>query len=158
MNAKIPYAQRTLGYEPEKYTCKDCKYFENGCKRVDGKKVNFAKTTFICEAFGDYICSDFVFKDSRIYGIRNWIDFETYWKEFQENWFPRRNLDTYNVYFVLNNNQDVRYGVRIKDYIYGNMFSGNRLNAVEKMYYRQTRNPNHSGYELVREEINGVDV
>lgn len=146
---------RDLDYEPEKYNCRSCKYFENGCKRVDGKKVNFAKNPFSCQAYGLYVCCDFELKDNRVYSKRNWIDFETYFKEFLEVWF-HRNPATTKVYFVLNGNEEIRYGVLLKDYIYNNMYVGNKLKVVEKMYYKKTHTG--FGYKLIREKINGVTI
>lgn len=149
---------RNNNYEPENYKCSWCKYFSNGCKRVDGKKINFAKSPFSCEPCCPYVCCDFELQDYRIYAKQNWIDFETYWKEYLECWLPKRKLETMNVYFTLNGDDDVRYGVRILDYIYGNMYTEDgRLNVVEKMYYRQTRNG--FGYKLIRENIdNGINI
>lgn len=149
---------RDLDYEPEKYNCKSCKYFENRCKRVDGKKINFAKNPFSCQAYGLYVCCDFELRDNRVYSKRNWIDFETYFKEFLEVWFPRRNPETTKVYFVLDGNEEIRYGVLLKDFIYNNMYTDGKLNAVEKMYYKKVKCGNAMRDTIIHEEINGVAI
>ena len=101
-------------------------------------------------------CYDFELKDYMIYAKQNWIDFDTYFKECVENWLPYGNTNTL-IYFCLNGDTSIRYGVKLLDYVYGNMYlSDGVLNAVEKMYYKQVRSG--FGYSLIREPIEGVIV
>lgn len=142
---------RSQNYEPEHYRCGNCKYFRN-CKRVDNVKIKFAKPWFMCEANCSVICSDFELKEYMLYARQNWIDFETYFREYVENW---TNGSTEKlIYFTLNDDTSIRYGVRMMDYVYGYMYTDGKLNAVEKMYYKQTRGG--FGYKLIREPIDGV--
>ncbi|WP_407397765.1 hypothetical protein [Treponema sp.] len=145
---------RADDYEPEHYRCSECKHFRN-CKRVDNDKVKFAKVWFLSEPNCPIVCCDFELRDYMIYAKQNWIDFETYWREYVENWLPYGNTDRL-VYFTLNGDTSIRYGVRMMDYVYGYMYSDNKLNAVEKMYYKQTRGG--FGYKLIREGIEGVSI
>lgn len=148
---------RHSDYEPENYHCRECKYYHNDCKRIDNAKVKFWKPWHQSDdrQSARIVCCDFDLKDYMKYAKQNWINFETYWKEYVENWLPYGNTERL-VYFILNDDYSVRYGVKILDFIYGNMYSGDKLNAVEKMYYVQTRKG--FGYKLIREEIEGVTV
>ena len=145
---------RDANYEPERYKCGHCKHYRTGCKRVDNKIISFAKPYFKAEANCGTVCCDFELKDYMVYAKQNWIDFDTYFKEYVENWLPYGNTNTL-IYFCLNGDTSIRYGVKLLDYVYGNMYLSNGvLNAVEKMYYKQVRSG--FGYELVREPIEGV--
>ena len=50
----------------------------------------------------------------------------------------------------------MRYGVRLMDFVNGTMMDGDVLKAVEKTYYKQTREG--FGYKLIRETIDGVNI
>lgn len=52
--------------------------------------------------------------------------------------------------------KEIRYRVKLDDYIYGTMFEGNKLKAYEKVYYK--RRKEGFGYKLVHEKIDGVEV
>lgn len=145
---------RDVNYEPEHYHCSECKYYHKNCKRVDNKLVSFAKPWFKCIDGGSTVCCDFELKDYMVYAKRNWIDFDTYFKEYVENWLPYKNTNTL-IYFCLNGDTSIRYGVKLLDYVYGNMYSSDdMLNAVEKMYYKRVKSG--FGYKLMREPIKGV--
>ena len=147
---------RDSNYEPEKYRCSDCKHYHNNCKRVDGKILEFAKPWFLSTANNGIVCCDFELCDHMIYAKKNWVDFETYFTEFIENWLPYANINKLE-YFTLNGDTTVRYGVKMLDYVYGHMWLSNGvLNAVEKVYYKRCRN--EIGYKLIREKINGVTL
>ena len=147
---------RDVNYEPEHYRCSDCKYYQSGCKRVDGKTVQFAKPYFKSHSNCSTVCCDFELKDYMIYARQNWIDFDTYFKEYVENWLPYGNTNKL-IYFCLNGDTSIRYGVKLLDYVYGNMYSSDGvLNAVEKMYYKQVRSG--FGYKLVREPVKQFQV
>ena len=148
---------RDVNYEPEHYRCSNCKYYQSGCKRVDNKTISFAVPWFVnVQPDCGTVCCDFELKDYMIHAKQNWIDFDTYFKEYVENWLPYGNTNKL-IYFCLNGDTSIRYGVKLLDYVYGNMYLSNGvLNAVEKMYYKQVRSG--FGYELVREPIEGVIV
>lgn len=146
---------RDTNYEPENYRCSNCKYYQKDCKRIDGVKIDFAKPWFKSSSDHGCVCSDFVLKDYMIYAKQNWIDFDTYFAEYVENWLPYENTNTL-VHFVVNGDKNVWYGVPLLDYVYGNMYDGNKLKAVEKMYYKRTKRD--FGYDLAREEIDGVEL
>lgn len=153
--------------------CRDCKYYlvtadqrmtKSRCKRLDHKKIKFAVPWFKfydCD-FGT-ICSDF--KPNKHFPAikQEWEElggFENWWPLWVKQWLPYQNTDKL-VYFVLNDNEDVRYGVRLLDYVYGNLFrEDGKFNAVEKEYYvRHKKSEKHpTGYELVHEEIDGVEI
>lgn len=67
-----------------------------------------------------------------------------------------RNKSPSLIGFELKQELNVRYYVRLEDYINGTMWDGNKLKAVEKGYYKQTRSG--FGYKWIREKINGVEV
>lgn len=62
---------RDVNYEPEHYRCSDCKYYQSGCKRVDGKTVQFAKPYFKAHSNCGTVCCDFELKDYMIYARKN---------------------------------------------------------------------------------------
>lgn len=147
---------RDVNYEPENYKCSDCKHYKKDCLRVDGVTIDFAKPWFRSQTDFGCVCCDFVLKDYKLYAKQNWIDFDTYFKEYVENWLPYQNTNTL-VYFTIKGDTSIRFGVKLLDFVYGNMYlKDGLLNAVEKMYYKQVRSG--FGYKLVREPIEGVIV
>ena len=142
---------RSPDYEPEHYRCSECKFYHNDCKRIDNEKIKFWKPWHQCDdrQSANIVCRDFELKDYMVYARNNWIDFDTYFKEFVENWLPYGNINK-NVYFILDNNYSIRYGVPLMNYINGDMYNiDGSLKWVEKMYYKQTRDG--FGYRIVRE-------
>jgi hypothetical protein len=146
---------RSFDYEPENYRCSHCEHYKKDCLRVDGVTVDFSKPWFKSQSDCGCVCCDFELKDCMVYAKQNWVDFDTYFKEYVENWLPYKNTNKL-IYFVLNGDSSVRYGVPLLDYVYGRMRDGDKLNAVEKMYYKQTRSG--FGYTLIRESIDGVNL
>ena len=65
------------------------------------------------------------------------------------------------VYFTVNNDTSVRYGVPLMDYVNRQMISGGcvfaTLKAVEKEYYKRVKNDSF-GMKLVHEKITGVHL
>ena len=58
--------------------------------------------------------------------------------------------------FELKQEPDVKYYVRLEDYVNGTMWDDNRLKAVKKGYYKRTKSG--FGYKWIREKIDGVEV
>lgn len=153
----------------EHYYCGNCKYFkvdadrnESLCKRIDHKTIKFAIPYFKSYDCGQYrgcICSDFVPADYCVHAKKNWTNFDEYWIGYVEQWLPYSNTNTY-ISFTLNNDTSIRYRVKLLDYVYNTMFDGNTLKAYEKVYYKQCRDKEKypTGYKLIVEEINGVEV
>jgi hypothetical protein len=151
------------------FRCKDCKHFsfvlpqgeckEGGCqKRIDHNRVEFACPWFKCapEECG-LPCSDFEPSSIHVDDIKHWTGWKDYWKKFVKTWLPYQNEDIL-VYFVVNGDNSIRYGVPLKKYLYGTMFDGNKMLATEKMYYKKhnVTKERTFPYELVREVIEGV--
>lgn len=149
----------------EHYFCGDCVHwkFENGkhcpCKRIDHVSVKFAVPWFKCYDANQHngvICSDFSPKPYMVWAVAHWAGFQAYWEAYVKEWLPYGNTNTL-VYFTLNGDTSIRYGVPLMDFVNGTMMEGNRLKAVEKMYYRQDRKSPY-GYSLIREPIDGVEI
>ena len=157
----------TINIEVPNLRCGDCEYFlvnadmdnvESKCKRIDHKKIQFAVPFFKsydCNQFSGCICSDFKPNEHRKHTCENWTNFEDYWKLYVEQWLPYQNMNK-NKGFVLNRNTEVRYYVPLLKFVYGDMFQGGKLMAVEKVYYKRCNTG--CGYKLVREKINGIEV
>lgn len=147
------------------YKCHNCEHygsFPNYCqKRIDHKTIEFAVPWFVsCPSYNGHICSDFKPSLIHVYDLQNyWTNWESYWADYLENWFPyypKEKPEDKLIYFTLNGDKEIRYGVNLMDYINNSMIDGNRLKAVEKMYYKRTKDG--FGYKLVREKIEGVEL
>lgn len=141
----------------ENYRCRDCRFHRENCKRIDHKTVKFAVPWFKsydCD-FGT-VCSDFLPKEYMKYACEHWTEFDEYWGVLVDQWLPYKNTNIL-VYFTLHDDTSIRYGVPLLDYVYGNMIEDGVLKAVEKMYYKQSRN-SPIGYKLIREPIQGVCI
>jgi hypothetical protein len=135
----------------------------NICKRIDHKKIKFAVPWFKsydCD-FGT-VCSDFKPSDWQTALCKEWKDlggFEGWFSFWVEQWLSYQKIDK-NIYFVLNGDISIRYGVPMLDYIYGNMIDKNILKANEKVYYKRHKVSDKYpiGYELIHEKIKGVNI
>lgn len=150
--------------EVPNFYCGDCIYwkYENvnqaPCKRIDHKNIKFAIPCFASydgNQHGGIICSDFEPKNK--FFRERWEGFEKYFPLYVDACLPYKNTDTL-VYFTLHNDTSVKYGVHMMDFVYGTMIDGNTLKAVEKVYYKQIRNPGGFNYRLIRDPINGVKI
>lgn len=151
------------------YHCGDCKNFgtyPNYCtRRIDHKKIEFAAPWFRCDPeAGGMICCEFEPKGIFVYDLKNyWTNYENWqtdWYDTQYDYLTEEQReekkDNSIVWFTLNGNTNIRYGVRAKDYIYNTMYDGNKLKAVKKIYYKKTKEG--FGYKLMREDIDGVEI
>lgn len=156
------------------YRCKDCKHFRfvspknpHGCTHRFGHAImEYAHLWFVNvpEERG-YPCSDFEPDGSYPAALPYWHGFE-HWRE----WKRRQEIEDYNgeerynrlkpqnnlIGFELKQEPNVRYYVRLEDYVNGTMWDGNRLKAVKRGSYKRTKSG--FGYKWIREEINGVEV
>lgn len=156
------------------YRCKDCKHFRfvspknpHGCThRFDHVIMEYAHPWFVNvpEERG-YPCSDFEPDGSYPATLPYWHGFE-HWRE----WKKRQEVEDYGgeerynrlktqnnlVGFELKQEPDVKYYVRLEDYVNGTMWDDNRLKAVQKRYYKRTKSG--FGYKWIREKIDGVEV
>lgn len=89
--------------------------------------------------------------------MKEWNGFEEYWANYIEQWLPYRNTEK-TISFFVNGDTDIKYMVKLMDFVNGTMFEGNKLKAIEKVYYKQDRNPKGFGYKLVREPVDGVYI
>lgn len=139
--------------------CGDCLYgclkwskdgYESECKRIDHKTVQFAKPWFadyFSSAHWHIPCSDFQPRNPDYADLREWTNFKDFWRAYVRVWLPYSNEDI-TLGFVLKRNQDIRYKVPLKRFVFGTMIKGNILRAVEKEHYTR------SG--TVYEKIDGV--
>jgi hypothetical protein len=142
----------------EHYHCGDCEFFHS-CKRIDHANVKFAVPWFKSydkNQFSGIICSDFCPAQWNVYAHKNWNGFEYYWPRYVEQWLPYSNTNSL-VFFTLHDDTSVRYGVPLMNFVYGDMFDGDLLKAVEKVYYKRS-NSSPIGYKLVHEKINGINI
>lgn len=147
------------------YQCRDCKHFgsyPNYCtKRVDHKKVEFAAAWFRCDPENSHMpCCEFEPSSINVWDLKNyWSNWENWWMDYLNTWFPyypKEKPEDNFIYFTLNGNTDIRYGVPLMDYIMGDMYDGNKLKAKKKIYLKRVKND--YGYELIREDIDGVEI
>lgn len=148
------------------YRCKDCKYkgtYPNYCQhRVDHTNIEKAVPWFVSSPEESGIpCCDFEPSSIHVWDLKNyWIDWEHWWKDYLETWFPyypKEKPEDKLVWFTLHGDKDIEYGVPMMDYIYGTMYDGDILKAVKKRYYvRHNVNDGSFPYELKYEDINGV--
>lgn len=142
--------------EVEHYRCRDCRYRNEKCKRIDHKTIKFAKPWFKSyDGDNHIVCSDFKPALYMKYANEHWTCFEEYWKGFVEQWLPYGDTSK-NVYFTLHDDTSIRYGVPMMDFVNGTMIENGVLKAVEKMYYKRTKEG--FGYKLIREPISGVNI
>lgn len=152
--------------------CNDCKFYkanadmdkvESTCKRINHKTVKFAVPWFKsydCD-FGT-ICSDFEPNPNYPALVKEWNElggFQKWWQLWVEQWLPYQKIDKY-VYFTLNGDTSIRYGVWLMDYVTGNMYNEDgSLKAETKQYYvRCKKSKSHPiGYKLVEENIKEYD-
>lgn len=150
----------------ENYHCGNCIHWKLGaggkhlpCKRLDHETIKFATPWFKSYDAGQHsgcICSDFYPHPSNTYAVKHWTTFEDYWNKYVDQWLPYKNTNTL-IYFCLNDDRSIRYGVPLMDYVNGTMIDGDMLKAVQKTYYKQSRK-SPIGYELVHESINGIKI
>jgi hypothetical protein len=143
--------------EVENYHCGSCRHYNN-CKRIDHETIQFAQPWFKSydrHQFSGVICSDFDPAEWHVYACETWNGFEYYWPRYVEQWLPYGNTSIL-VYFTLNGDTSIRYGVPLLDFVYGTMVDNGVLKAVEKMYYKQTRTG--FGYKLIKEKIDGITI
>ena len=141
----------------ENYHCGSCKYYHN-CKRIDHQAIQFAKPwfkTYDRNQFSGCVCSDFEPAEWCVYACKAWMGFEYYWPRYVEQWLPYKNTSVL-IYFTLNGDTSIRYGVKLLDFVYGNMIDGNILKASEKVYYKKVKSG--FGYKLIKEKIDGVTI
>ena len=145
--------------------CNYCKFrptYEkpHSCKRIkDFNILRFSHAPFVCDIFynPNSICSDFESDGSYKWLDEHWTTFDDYFKVatevFNESWvYPPTNR-TVGIKIV--GQPNVIYEVKYEDFVYGTMFDGNTLKAVQKVTQKRTRTG--FGYNLIRENINGVD-
>lgn len=137
--------------------CGDCKFNGLNCKRIDNNLIQFYKPWFVSQPSRfHHICCDFQPIEWQKIICEEWTSFEDYWPAYVEQWLPYSNTNKLD-YFFINGDKTVAYGVPMLDVVYGRMFDGDKLLAVEKMYYKQSKK-NPIGYVLVHEPIDGVCV
>lgn len=141
--------------------CMDCTAFNvradlpgevSHCKRIDHKLIKFAIPWFKSYDCNGPICADFAPRHPDYADFRDWTGYE--------NWATvahavRRYGD--RVWFTINGDTHIRYGVPADLFVHGGMIEGDTLKADRKMYYKQSRK-SPIGYELITEEIDGVHV
>jgi|SRR5699024_6930697 len=161
-------------FECPHYSCKDCSHFkfvtpQNPCgcnRRFDHSKMEYAHLWFVhVPEENGYICREFEPDGSYPAGLPYWHGYDHYveWRKRQaieeyggEEKYNRFEHPEHLISFELKQEPDVRYYVRLEDYVDGTMWDGNKLKAVEKGYYKRTR----SGfdYKWIHEKIDGVEV
>lgn len=141
------------------YKCRDCKNYgrhNNYCtKRVDHIKTEVAAPWFVSTPFGEQIpCCEFEPSSIHKYDLENyWATWENWWEDYLEEYFPYYPKETPEnkfVWFTINGDKSIRYGIAMMDYIYGKMY------ATKKQYYKKVKTD--FGYKLITEDIEGVNL
>jgi hypothetical protein len=139
------------------YFCGDCVHwnFRGPCKGLDHNSIRFAAPYFKSYDAGQHsgiICSKFQ-PYIGLYAFTQWTNFEDFWPKYVECWIPYADVNIL-MWFVLHNDTKMRYGVPLMDYVNVTMIENGFLKAVQKYYYKHSKN-NH---RLVYEKINGVRI
>lgn len=147
------------------YGCGDCKYFrvdanrnENLCKRIDHKKIKFAIPWFKSYDCGQNFhipCNEFEPKYMQYADAKEWDGFDNFWEMYVKTWLPYQDENKL-IWFCMNNNTNIEYGVPMKAFIEGHMMSDNVLLAIKRRYYKRTKDS--FGYKLITEDIDGVEI
>ena len=141
----------------DNFGCRDCAH-KDQCewKKIPGMKP--AKPAWSAEEYPGFPCSAFEPLPWHVRGCENWKGFWNWWNRYVDQWLPMP-PDKTLVYFTVNNDTSVRYGVPLMDYVNRRMVSGSRalatLKAVEKQYYKRAKN-DPIGMKLIHEKITGV--
>ena len=139
--------------------CIDCAFFNiradlpgevSQCKRIDHKLIRFAVPWFKSYDCNGPICADFKPRNPEYADLRNWTNYDD-WAMAREH-----RLSGF-IWFTINNDTHIRYGVPVRLFVYGGMVDGSILKATRKRYYKRSRK-SPIGYELITEEIDGVQV
>lgn len=136
--------------------CGQCKFFKvdadrtaSTCKRIDHKTIKFAVPWFKsydCGQFAGTVCKDFEPSPYIPWLWYHWQGWENYWQGDEPKGL---------IYFTLNGDTSIRYGVDRKDFNEGTMYDENgNLKWIERMYYKQSRS-SPTGYKLIREKRKG---
>lgn len=123
----------------------DLSNVESQCKRLDHKHLRFAKKIFAsydCGQDQETICRDFSPKASILWLYKNW-------EKVKANIIPYGKDDI--IYLNLDGNDDIRYGVRARDF-YENTFQNEdgTLKWVCKKYMKRSKKSS-TGYKIVTE-------
>lgn len=136
--------------------CKDCLYWGKQCKRIGGTNLEFARPYFVSQPTGRHTpCNSFEPKHPEYADLKEWTNFEDFWKVYKEVWLPYGN-ENIECAFVINGDKSIRYYVPFEKFMNGTMIEDGKLMAIHKRYYKQTREG--FGYKLVTEEINGIEL
>ena len=130
-----------------------CKHFninadrsESRCKRLDHKRIKFAKSWFKsydCGQFRGVVCRDFEPADNCKWLKEHWISYDDYYQGEK----PKG-----TVALCLNDDFSVRYKVSAEDFVNGTFTdTDGNLKWVEKEYYRISRK-NPIRYNLIHEK------
>lgn len=148
------------------YGCGDCVYFkvdadraESLCKRINHKKIKFAVPWFKSYDCGQSFhlpCNAFMPKYMERADAKDWTNFEDFWRAYVKAWLPYQNEDIL-VWFCINDDITVRYGVPLKSFLDGTMIKDNKLMAIKKQYFKRT-NRNEIGYTIINEDIQSVEL
>lgn len=147
--------------------CGNCKFFkvdadrnESSCKRIDHKTIQFGRPWFKsydCHQHTGTICSDFLPANWCISIKNEWKGFDYFWPNYVQQWLPYGNIEMLIPFFA-NGDTDNKYMVPLMEFVNGTMLDGNKLKAVQKVYYKRDNDPNGYGYKLVKEPIDGVCI
>lgn len=134
--------------------CGDCKFYKNGCKKIDGKHIRYYLKVFTpCdEGASNTICSNFVPMHPEYADIKGkWTNFDDYWKVYSNVWLFAHEK-TQGIALHLDDDDDTIYYVPLKVWLYEDLCDADgKLKAYKKAYYKRTREG--FGYKLVCEEI-----
>lgn len=116
-------------------------------------RVTRARSSFMCSCLPSIPCRHFkpVFRvfEAQTRDMSRWLT------EFERQWMPRP-VSMSTVSLVIDGNQNVRYQVRLSDWIQGSIFAGSKLKTISKVYYKRTRDG--AGYRVVTEKIGWIDL
>ena len=147
----------TTNEEYSTLQCGQCKWFncnadrdgfESTCKRLDHKRLRFAKKVFAsydCGQFEKNICSDFYPAERCVWLLNHWEEVKSQIVPYNPNEVIFLNVDK---------DADVRYAVNALDFYNGTFINDDgSLKWIYKKYCVKCRD-NVTGYKIVREYPN----
>lgn len=138
--------------EVDHLSCGDCR-IKKDCPNMANPRVTRARSPFMCSCLPSIPCRYF----KPVFGVfeAQTRDMSRWLAEFERQWMPRpASMST--VSLVIDGNQNVRYQVRLSDWIQGSIFAGSKLKTISKVYYKRTREG--AGYRVVTEKIGWIDL
>jgi hypothetical protein len=155
------------------YKCSDCRFcnicnYKCPCdKRIDHQKIRFALPWFKSYQGDEFpACKEFQPNEWQRWDYKYWRGWEDYFERYKKEHFgyykgdiPEKQIEKTLLWFVLNGNKKIRYGVKYMDWVNGTLMEGNKLKTVKKMYCKKDKiDLGIQLYKIVYEDIEYIEI